>query len=236
MKAITSLIVLLCIMAACSPDSTKEELSTSTQTFSRKNGSVEPNNPENANDHIGTVYQSLLDAYYNAPLYKPSLSQIIAQGETLALQNPGFLSLLNDEVYITPSQSEITPYLETQETEIANLLSSSYGTATQNLFTSIVGELNALKISDATYSQVYTSLIYYEDQAMTNPDIGEEELSGFLTTTAILRNALYHDGKRKRRDRDWEWMIGNIAATANSALESKPQAIMMSFATDVYQQ
>jgi hypothetical protein len=233
MKTISPIIFLICLLAACSPENTEVTQFSKQASFALKDGTALPNNPANTYDFIGIAYTNLLDNYYALSPNTSSLQQVITQGESLAFQNPGFLSLADSEGYTTVTVPQVQAYLQPQE-DITELLSSGYGEKSRTIFMEIVQNLASLKQSEATYQQVYDMLASIEALTIGTAGISDMERAGILTTNTILRNALYHDTRRKRRDRDWEWMIGNIAATANEALDSKADAMMISFATDVY--
>jgi hypothetical protein len=149
------------------------------------------------------------------------------------MQDKAFLTLLENEPYIPITAEEIYPYFDV-EGDIAVLLDQRYGPKALEIYQSVTNTLGTLLQADAPYGEIHTALIAIEDLAIDAKELPEAERAAILTTIPIVRNALSKGGKPRRRDRDWEWMIGNIAATANAALNSRPQAIMACFATDVY--
>ena len=233
MKAITSSIILLCLLAACSPEDTISNPVANRPTGHHKKFTSSPENPMNPHDHIGSIYGSLVDSYYNMPGQNPTLAQVISRGEALLMKDQAFLALLQNEPYIPVTAEEIYPYIEV-ESDISALLDDRYGPKALELYQSLANSLGVLLESNAPYAEIRAALIAIEDLAIHAEELPEAERAAILTTTSVVRNALSKGGKPRRRDRDWEWMIGNIAATANAALESKPQAIMACFATDVY--
>ncbi|WP_159798938.1 hypothetical protein [Flavobacterium sp. MK4S-17] len=233
MKAITSSIVLLSLMAACSPEDTVSDMTTIEQAAYNKQGAVSPSNPANPYDHIGSIYRNLLDSYYAIPHQNLTLEQVISGGEALLMQDQAFLTLLKNEPYVPVTAEEIQPYLDV-EGNISALLDQRYGLEAVEIYQSVTNTLEPLLQADAPYSEIRAALIAIEDLAIHSEELSEADRAVVLTTISIVRNALHKGGKPRRRDRDWEWMIGNIAATANATLDSKPQAIMACFATDVY--
>lgn len=233
MKAITSSIVLLSLMAACSPEDTVSDMTTIEQAAYNKQGTVSKSNPANPYDHIGSIYSNLLDSYYAIPHQNLTLEQVISGGEALLMQDQAFLTLLKNEPYVPVTAEEIQPYLDV-EGNISALLDQRYGLEAVEIYQSVTNILEPLLEADAPYAEIRAALISIEDLAIEAEELPEDERAALLTTTSIVRNALSKGGKPRRRDRDWEWMIGNIAATANAALDSRPRAIMVCFATDVY--
>jgi hypothetical protein len=232
MKAITSSIILLFLLAGCSPEDTLSEIQTNEQAAYLKKAAASPENPANPYDHMGSIYSNLVDSYYSIPEQNLTLEQVISQGQTLVMQDKAFLTLLQNEPYVPITAEEIYPYLDV-EGDIAVLLDQRYGPKAVEIYQSVTNTLGPLLHADAPYGEIHAALIPIED-AINAEELPEAERAAILTTTSILRNALSKGGKPRRRDRDWEWMIGNIAATANAALDSRPQAIMACFATDVY--
>lgn len=236
MKTVSAIIFLLYLSIACSPEGTESTKAGGINTVPLKEGVNMPNNPDNSQDYIGVIYTNLLDSYYQSAAANPSLQQVLSQGESFALLNPGFQSLVTSNGYSPVTISQIQPYLQGQSGDIAPLLVPDYSAGSVEILRSIANNLKELKQLDASYQKVYDSLLDVETATINETGISTAERYGILTTAAILRNALYHDTRRKRRDRDWEWMMPNVAATANLALESRAEAIIIAFATDVYMQ
>ena len=223
----------LFLLAGCSPDEPFREAPAETATAHKKSSQREPHNPSNRNDHVGLIYGQLLDAHYNIQTAGLNLGQLIDRGETLAFLNPGFVSLVGQSSYMPLKEADVQPYFPANQ-PIETLLSTDYGPRATGILFEIASGLDELKGKDATYQEVYSYMLAIESSIVFDEEISQDEEDALLTTTSIIRTALHHDKKRRRRDRDWEWMTSNFAATANAALDSQPQAIMMSFATDVY--
>lgn len=234
MKALASTLILLTLLAGCSPESSSVEENTSLEVISHKKSAAIPANLSNPMDSAGKVYIRLLDAYYETSPDMDDLTLIIDRGESIAFSDDGFLNLPDVSAYNPISISDLEPYLDVQGSDIRNLLSSAYSTTGKNYLKTLTLQLTQLKALDLTYDQAYISIVALESIIAKDITIQQFEADALLTTTSVLRYALYHDKKRKRRDRDWDWMTGNIAATANAAIESQPQALLASFATDIY--
>ena len=233
MKAITSSIILLFLLAGCSPEDTLSEIHANEQSAYLKKGAASPSHPANPFDHIGSIYSNLAASYYAIPHHNVTLELVISEGEALLMQDKAFLALLKNEAYTPITAEEIYSYIEV-ESDLSALLDDRYGPKALEIYDSITITLGPLLQADAPYSDIRAALILIEDLALASEELPQAEREAILTTSSIMRNALSKGGKPRRRDRDWEWMIGNIAATANAALDSKPQAIMACFATDVY--
>jgi len=234
MKLFTSTFLLV-ILAGCSPEDTISDASGNDENAYKKKMALSAGNPSNNYDYTGVLYLELLESHYKSTQPALTLQQLIGHGEALASVNPGFLALDDFMAYQPISVADVMPYLTADGQDIENFLTDSFGPVAVTFIEEITTQLSLLKAADASYAQVHASMIEIEASITARQGLPDDERAALLITTSILRYALYHDGKRKRRDRDWEWMTGHIAATANAALDSKPQAILMSFSIDVYQ-
>lgn len=233
MKVFASTLFLF-LLAGCSPEELSMKDSADTSNHYRKMRTQEPFNPANANDHVGVVYGELLDAYYLLPPANLNLQQIIDQGEVLSALNSGFLSLSGHLPYDPLDVQDVQPYLMVDEDAFEDVLSPLYSETAVTYLYGISTSLASLKNSNLPYKDVYSYLVSIESAISADPQLTIQERDALLTTASIVRHSLHNDKKRKRRDRDWEWMTSNFAATANAAMDSQQQAVMMSFATDVY--
>lgn len=237
MKIIASTLFML-ILAGCSPEDISENPSNNaidaTSHNYKKQGANVPTNPANPYDYTGTIYYQLIDEYYADNPSSSDLQQVISQVDTLAFQNAEFLELPDLSAYEDVSPADIHPYLNIGQ-DIRQHLAPEYGVAAKELYAALCNELTSLKGADATYQEAYGAIVLAEQIIISSHSLNPQEREAMLTTLSILRNAYYHDGKKRRRDRDWEWMTGHVVATANAALDSKPQAIIVSLASDIYQ-
>lgn len=230
MKALTSMLAVF-TLAGCSTDALQPE-ATIAETPFYKISVVDTTGYKNPYSNVGLLYQDMLDAYYLLPDDAPDLVQAIKRVEAVAFLNPDFVTLLNDAPYVPIGPDAITPYLT--DGALIGLLSPEYSAHAARLLAAIAAQLDLLKAQDQPFQAVEA---YFKDAdaAIANDTVlATAEREALLTATAIVYNALDNDRKRKRRDRDWEWMTTHLAATANGALESVPQAIMLSIVTDVY--
>lgn len=232
MKVFASTLFLF-LLAGCSPEELSMNASDDAGNHYKKSGSQEPLNPANSSDHAGVVYGELLDAYYLQPTAEHSLQQTIEQGEALAFNNPGFLLLSGHVPYIPLEAQDVEPYLLADPESLEDFLSAAYSDNAIAYLSDIAINLQNLKDSNAPYQDVYSFLVATESAISSDHQLTGQERDALLTTASIIRTALHYDTKRKRRDRDWEMMTSNFTATANAAMDSQQQAIIMSFVTDV---
>lgn len=234
MKVFTSLTLLL-ILTGCSPEGiapAQQELSAS--GLSHKNANALPANPSNPEDFIGTLYAELLQEYELLNTKPATLPLLIQQGETLAWANADFLALEDLAGYDPIGVADVQAYQNIDAADLRSHLSSGYSTVAKDLYVALVAELTAVKANDGTYQEACEAIMATEALIITATNLTATERHAMLMASSIMRNAVYEDGRKRKRDRDWEWMTGHYAATANSALESSPKALLLSLVTDIY--
>lgn len=234
MKVFTS-ITLVVLLASCSPDGIAPAVQEfSTSGLSYKNGAGLPANPSNPEDFIGTLYAELLQDYELLNTKPATLPLLIQQGETLAWSNAEFLALEDLSAYDPISVADVQVYQHIEGEDLYSLFSSGYSTAAKDLYMTLADALAAVKANDGTYLEACEAIVAVEALIIAAPNLTATERHAMLATASIMRNAVYEDGRKRKRDRDWEWMTGHYAATANGAMVSSPQALLLSFVTDMY--
>jgi hypothetical protein len=234
MKVFAS-IALVLLLASCSPDGiAPAQQQFSVSGLSYKNGAGLPANPSNPEDFIGTLYSELLEEYELLNTKPATLPLLIQQCETLACINADFLALDDFSAYDPISVSDVQAYQNIDAADLRSHLSFGYSTAGKDLYVALADELTVLKANDGTYQEACQAIMTTEALIITTPNLTATERHAMLMATSIMRNAVYNDGRKRKRDRDWEWMTGHYAATADGALESSPQALLLSFVTDIY--
>lgn len=234
MKVFASISLVL-LLASCSPDGIApalQELSAS--GLSHKNANALPANPSNPEDFIGTLYAELLQEYELLNTKPATLPLLIQQGETLAWANADFLALEDLAVYDPIGVADVQAYQNIDTADLRSHFSSGYSTVAKDLYVALAAELTAVKANDGTYQEACEAIMATEALIIAAPNLTATERHAMLMAASIMRNAVYDDGRKRKRDRDWEWMTGHYAATANGALESSPQALLLSFVTDIY--
>ncbi len=222
-------------MVGCSPDGiapAQQELSVSGLSY--KNSAGLPANPSNPDDFMGTLYAELLQEYDLLNTKPATLPLLIQQGETLALANADFLALEDLLAYDPISVADVQAYQHIEWEELQSILSSGYSTAVKDLYITLANAVAAVKANEGTYQEACEAIITVEALIAANSNLTASERHAMFVTASIMRNAVYEDGRKRKRDRDWEWMTGHYAATANGALESSPQTLLLSFVTDIY--
>ena len=230
MKALTSILVMF-IVAGCSNDAFQPEPITNNDDLYKKSGK-NGKNRSNPHAQAGAVYQELLNEYYLLPKGSGDMGMVIARIDSIAAQNTEFALLNSASPYSPLSTADVAPYLNGGE--LSELLSQDYSAHAADILMDVAVALEDMKAQDLPYQDVESYFRNLDSNIQDDPLLPDEEKEALFTTTTIICNALDNDRKRKRRDRDWEWMTTHLAGTANAAMESIPQAIMMSLAIDVY--
>ncbi len=229
----------LVVLSLCSCSTESPEINTgSTELFASKpyksgDGILTPENPDNPYDYVGAITDQILDDYASEPDVTRSLSEITQLVE--GLLNARDVSDDNLPAnYTAPPAAFIQQLFLNADTDfLADLTSAGYSTTGKFYLQELKVELSTLKLTDSTYETVYNYIIAIEEDIL-NEHLPPGEEEALLTTTAVLRYALYNDTKRKRRDRDWEWSTANITATATGTTTGVPDAIALCVISKVY--
>lgn len=198
--------------------------SSTTSLYAAKTKTVTTTNPANPQDQVGTIYSVLYEGYFpdsTRVLYGtlPDITDYASGEEPF-----GQLDANNN----LPSDSAI---LETIITTAASNpeLAFSYSALTPNGLASLLGIttiLSQMYESDAPYQQVYDAIVSYEGEVVSDPQLSTTDRNILLTSMAVVRQDATGRKPRKRKDRDWEFSIGHVAATAYGASESDVSAVL----------
>ncbi|WP_294819082.1 hypothetical protein [uncultured Flavobacterium sp.] len=231
-----SLIVLsLCSCSTESPDATtgSTEFLTSKPAHKMGDATTSPANPDNPYDYAGVITDRILDDYASQPDEIRSLPDIIQLVEDLLNADPA----TDDNLpagYQVPAAAFIQQLLLDADLDfLSDLTAAGYSTNGKVHLQDLRTGLSSLKLTDSTYETVYNYIVEIE-QDILDGHLPPDEEEALLTTTSVLRYALYNDTKRKRRDRDWEWSTANITATSTGAATSIPDAIALCVISKVY--
>lgn len=193
-----------------------------------------PANPDNPYDYAGVLTDQILDEYASQPDEIRSLPEIAQLVEDLLSANPATDDYLPAD-YEVPATALIQQLLLNAELDfLSDLTAAGYSTNAKLHLQELKTGLSNLKLTDSTYEAVYNYIIGIEEDILNGHlPPGEEE--ALLTTTSVLRYALYNDTKRKRRDRDWEWSTANIAATSTGSMVSVPDAVALCVISKIFE-
>lgn len=231
----------LIVLSLCSCSTESPDINTgSTELFaskpSYKNGAeiTSPANPDNPYDYAGVLTEQILDEYASQPDEIRSLPEVTQLVEDLLSANPATDDYLPAD-YEVPAAALIQQLLLNAELDfLSDLTAAGYSTNAKLQLQELKTGLSSLKLTDSTYETVYNYIIRIEEDIL-NGHLPPSEEEALLTTTSVLRYALYNDTKRKRRDRDWEWSTANIAATSTGSMVSVSDAVALCVISKVYE-
>lgn len=202
--------------------------------FSPLNESNTKNAKQSVNpyDELGKMHNRILDAYWAA---NPNPNHNTIEEVYEAVRN-----LMNvDTAEGTATEPEpsfinsITDIINDPENSLNTIISNSH--LTNPAKTSLHGFIGSLVlIQDDSYEDIEQLIVSYEAFIMANsPLLNNEDKRVILITTAIARYSFYYS--KRRKDKDWETSVGNIAAMTSGALDSSSAAIEMALVTEISQ-
>lgn len=184
----------------------------------------------NPYDELGKAHNRILDAYWATHPNHNTIEEVYE-----AVQN-----LMNaDMAEGTATEPEpsfinsITDIINDPENSLNTIISNSH--LTNPAKTSLHGFIGSLVlIQDDSYEDIEQLIVSYEAFIMANsPLLNNEDKRIILITTAIARYSFYYS--KRRKDKDWETSVGNIAAMTSGALDNSSAAIEMALVTGISQ-
>lgn len=238
-----SVLTLLFMLLSCSENeelqitSSTKLSSTSLAAYQHKEIEVGPDNLENPYDVAGLLSSELSVAYYNIPLRDTCQFAIIADVVSLAHSNLRF-HLLSPDAYLFTDNETLQQILST--TDAASMLTESIQFSLldvdlQFTFENFIHYMMNQCENDVNYASLYAEIVTYENSIQHNVLITEADKAVVLTTTSLLRHSLKAKRKRpkKNTDRDWDYMITTLGATAVGAKNDLQNAIILSLLTEI---
>lgn len=182
---------------------------------------AEAANPANPYDSAGQHYLDLSDAFGALADVPVQDAEIISSAENLAWTMPlamgGYNTAVSQNIKALRDLGNANPS--------AAFLGVPTSLAFRTQLQDGIASLALLKNSDAGFGEVYTLLLACETSAL-NSGLSQKEKEALLSTYSIIRYSLYNSSRRKRKDRDWELLVGNYAGIAYGAAESTANAIV----------
>lgn len=205
MKTFLLCIVLSIFVISCS---TESDFSSSEKSNSNavdlKNDSKIPENRANPFDGKGKEYYNLVAVYLQNNAAPSSLQGTTDQIEFLATNYNGSTETKRRIVTITPEQ--VALIMEDPENQLAAIVESCDLSDEAKLdLIAFIETLIAQQGLD--YSEVYDSIVSYENSVLANSTLKDYEKETILTMSSVTRYALYADAEHK--DRDWEISVAN---------------------------
>lgn len=205
------LIILPLSTIACSDEYTGETTETAhiiRSTLKTGNG---PGNPANPFDQAGTIHNEILEALETTDFNSQSIADVAVLIDSVSTANPGLASSSNSPALST-KLAEITWIVNTDNAINGVLATSTLGASAR---TSLMEFVDSLLLSaDDPYEDIHPMIVSYEADVLANNAFTSNDKRIILTTTSVVRYSVH---ERKRKDKDWETSVTNIAATVSGA-------------------
>lgn len=238
-----SLLVLSFILLSCSQSEEVEPtLATSIEpnafsSYQYKETDVAAENSKNPHDVAGFLSSEISLEYYGTSLRDTSQSSIITDIVALANSNIAFNQLSPEAYFFTDIQT-LNQVLSVSDTD--SLLTSSIQFAIldsdlQIRFEDFIHNIMVNCLNEQSYSSLYDDIVSFESGVQNNFLINEGDRRVVLITTSLLRYQIKQKRKRpkKNTDRDWDYMITTLGATAVGAKIDIQNAIILSLITEI---
>ena len=238
-----SVLTLLFMMLSCSQNEALEissETSSGTHfssSYQYKETEVAAENVENPYDVAGFLNSELSAEYFNTPLRDSTQSAIIADVVALANSNVAFQEL-SQEVYFFSEIETLNQVLSVTDCDSVLSQSIQFAILDMDLQVSIEDFIHHIMekcADDESYGSLYHEIVSYESSILNNFLINESDRRVVLVTTSLLRHQIKQKRKRpkKNTDRDWDYMITTMGATAVGTKINLQNAIILSLLTEI---
>ena len=171
---------------------------------------------------FGTVYERLIGSTDTIG-QQALLDTCLERADFIPLYAEGYADIKTAELMVVITQgqgdfSTLQPLLELSDPAFGRLLQ-------------LVQGMSALKAALADQRKVTDYILSSESLILRDSGIPACEKKMLLTTSAIIRQRLDVEKRKKRKDRDWELSIGHIAATSYGAKYGRANAITSALAS-----
>ncbi len=221
------LVILPLLTTACSDEYTTNVTETTRGNHLMKKSDPEPRNSANPYDVAGSVHNAILEILDNTDLDSLSIEDVAYLVDSITIvQNE--LAHLPAASALSSKITKIT-WLVNDEDAIEDVLDHSpLGNSAQTSLGTFIN--SALLLANAPYKDIYSMITGYEATVLLSAGFTNNEKQIILTTTSIVRYSFY---RKKRKDKDWETNVGNIAATVSGADEGVVTALKMAVTVDM---
>lgn len=238
-----SVLTLLFIMLSCSQTEELESAmvnpdgSSSSSAYQYRDTDVAAENLENPYDVAGFLNSELSLAYFNTPLRDTSQSAVITDVVALANSTTAFQQL-SPEAYFFSDVSTLNHLLSVSDSDLVLTESIQFAILDMDLQVSIEDFIHHIMekcADDESYGSLYHEIVSYESSILNNFLINESDRRVVLVTTSLLRHQIKQKRKRpkKNTDRDWDYMITTMGATAVGTKINLQNAIILSLLTEI---
>lgn len=196
----------------------------------QRKGLLTPRNCINPYDTIGKIQNMVLDIYLSANHNHGTIEEI---NEEIKSITNNFSNISLESISSTYSPiGLISDIVNSPGNSLNTIITNSHLTNHAKL--SLTGFIDSLLFLQAEeYEDIHELIITYESFVIENMTLNNEDKRVILTTSSIARYSFYYE--KKRKDKDWETSVGNIAASVSGALENSLTAVSMALVTGLSQ-
>lgn len=224
-KWIITFILPILLISCNSNESVEDYKSLIENNILGKPGIFSPSNSLNPYDSVGILHNDILDIYLSANHTHTSVEDIDDEIQSLILAStvvPDSSSL------ILPGTAVIADILNSPDTSLTNIIDSSAMTSYSKIqFEDFIDSL--MMMNEEEFEDIYDFITLYESSVLINISLNSNDKRIILTVASLARHSFYYS--KKRKDKDWETSVGNIAAGTGGALEDSVAALRMALVT-----
>lgn len=219
MKKIFLAMALPLLLFSCTPERDQGSLE---QVFKKKSF-IEAANGNNPFDECGNLRNKILDSVLALHPHSSSLEEVIGNVKSVTKLFPEFNSFKTTH-YRELSASELLAYINYAGDATALSQSMPLQGSGSRFVLFVDGLLN---VGGSTFEANYDWITGYESSVVSSSYTPKEK-EILLVVSSIERYAAYY--RKKPKDKDWDLLIGNIAATAQGATHDMATAVLFSVA------
>mgnify|MGYP003609756203 CR=1 FL=1 len=180
-----------------------------------------PHNTANPYDAYGNAHNDILALYERGAYQGQDIDSISTHVESIISANDGFGGLELDQG-LQVSAPSITLILDAPMERAGTVIENSQMSTSAKA--SMAGFLNYIFLHEKDgYEEIYSHIVSYEAGVSGTADLSAADKEKMLVTASIVRHSLYRS--KKRKDKDWETSVGNIAGSAEGSMENPVSAV-----------
>lgn len=223
------LMILPLLTIACSEETSEPKSLENQSYYDAHRLDREASNISNPFDIAGEAHNAVLETLNETYLDSLSVQDVAAIIDSISSPHLGLAVFpLNIS---SPSRLLQIDWLINEEDPIQEVFNySSLGFTAQLNLKSFISSI--LLESENSFEEIYDSIVHYEDTILNCVQFTTEEKQILLVTTSIIRYSFYY---KKRKDKDWETNVGNIAAAVLGGEDGLVLAVKMALAVGICQ-
>lgn len=219
------------LLTACSINESTEKYDADLfedEYYVLKTNMLNPENGENHYDAIGKMQGDILEVYFDGSHNHETIEEIYDEINRL-IYDFGSIELNGPE--LKPDLLErITAISDAPEASLDKIISDSHlSEGAKTSLSNFIASL--LLLQDEDYTEIYYFIVLYEASVIDSVQFNSEDKRVILTTSALVRHSASY--KKRRKDKDWETSVGNIAVTVEGALNGSLMAVHMALVAGI---